>query len=66
MDPVALSTSIASSYVDTQIELIEASAQVGLLKKVMQTEQEMFDALLDALPPPPAPNGSGSRVNYYA
>jgi hypothetical protein len=66
MDPIALSTSIASQYADSQIEQIEATAQVGLLKKVLQTEQEMFSTLLEALPPPPSPNGNGSRVNYYA
>jgi hypothetical protein len=58
MDPLALSSSIAAAYVDSQVEQIQATAQIGLLKKVRQTEQEMFDTLLQTLPPPPAPNGN--------
>ena len=43
----------------------EELAQVTLLKKVMQTEQDMMSTLLQSIPTPSA-NGTGRKLDYYA
>lgn len=59
----------AASMVQGTLEMRSASvedlAQVSLLKKVMQSEQDMMSTLLQSIPTPSA-NGTGRKVDYYA
>lgn len=59
----------AASMVQGTLEMRSASvedlAQVSLLKKVMQSEQDMMSTLLQSIPTPSA-NGTGRKLDYYA
>lgn len=59
----------AAAMVQATLDMRTASAddlaQITLLKKVMQTEQDMTATLLQSIPVPSA-NGTGVKLDYYA
>lgn len=63
MDVAALAQTLISSRTDAAV----ADAQVGLLKKAMQSQEAAATKLLDSLALPLATEGSlGRNVNTYA
>ncbi len=56
---------MVQATLDMRSATADDAAQISLLKKVMQTEQDMMATLLQSIPVRPA-NGSGAKLDYYA
>lgn len=56
---------MVQATLDMRTATADDAAQISLLKKVMQSEQDMMSTLLQSIPVPSA-NGTGVKLDYYA